>query len=204
MASARLPRRVTRLARRAIPGALEPEEAQPDLPPAIEAAMQTLRRWQFQRWCETRPRELRLGARVRIVGHRGRLRVGENVHLATGVRLALCNPSAVIEIGDRVLINWNTKLVAMQRISIGAGSAISWNVSIMDTDLHLIDESEPNAPVEIEERVLVCAHAVILKGVRVGEGAVVAAGSVVTRDVAPRTLVAGAPATVQRENISWR
>ena len=44
----------------------------------------------------------------------------------------------------------------------------------------------------------------VLPGVHIGEGAVIAAGSVVNKDVAPYSLVAGIPATVKKENIIWR
>lgn len=135
-----------------------------------------------------------------MFGGRGRLRVGERVQLETGVRLVLCNPGAVIDIGDRVLISWDTKIVAMQRISIGSGSAISWNVSIMDCDFHVIDETEPTVPVEVGECVLICAHTIVL----IGDGAVVGAGSIVVDDVPSRALVAGLPATVRRRNVTWR
>jgi 2,3,4,5-tetrahydropyridine-2-carboxylate N-succinyltransferase len=50
-------------------------------------------------------------------------------------------------------------------------------------------------PVIIEDDVLVGANAVVLEGVRVGQGAVVAAGAIVTKDVEPDTVVAGSPAT---------
>ncbi|HRX27073.1 MAG TPA: DapH/DapD/GlmU-related protein, partial [Aminivibrio sp.] len=49
------------------------------------------------------------------------------------------------------------------------------------------------------DRVLVGANAVILEGVRVGAGAVVAAGAMVTKDVPPRTVVAGSPARVVKD-----
>jgi acetyltransferase-like isoleucine patch superfamily enzyme len=69
----------------------------------------------------------------------------------------------------------------------------------MDTDQHEL----PGAglvvrPVAIEDRVWIGARAIILKGVTVGHDAVVAAGSVVTRDVPPRTVAAGVPARVVR------
>lgn len=54
-------------------------------------------------------------------------------------------------------------------------------------------------PVVIEDDVLIGANAVILEGVRVGKGAVVAAGAVVTQDVPPHTVVAGIPAKVIKE-----
>jgi acetyltransferase-like isoleucine patch superfamily enzyme len=52
------------------------------------------------------------------------------------------------------------------------------------------------APVIIDDDVWIGAHCVILPGVHVGQGAVIGAGAVVTRDVPPRSIVAGVPATV--------
>lgn len=65
-----------------------------------------------------------------------------------------------------------------------------------------VDEAthEPGLPAELGSDVLLSANALILSGVRVGHGAVVGAGAVVTRDVSPYAIVAGAPAEV----ISWR
>jgi acetyltransferase-like isoleucine patch superfamily enzyme len=152
-----------------------------------------------------RPLKLVLHDGVRVHRHfgGGTLRVGDNVQIFRGVLLLLGLPQAEIELADRVFINYDTKLMAARRIYIGPGSSISWNVSIMDSDFHQIDgEGEP-APVHIGEHVLIGAHAVILKGVRIGDGAVVAAGSLVNSDVPPGALVAGSPATVRRENVTW-
>lgn len=113
-------------------------------------------------------------------------------------------PSTVIELGEGVFVNWDTRIIAQERISVGARCAISWNVLMLDSDWHSIDGRPHCAPIEIGEHVLVGAQAVILKGVHVGDGAVIAAGSVVNRDVPARTLVAGSPAIVRRENVSWR
>jgi len=74
-------------------------------------------------------------------------------------------------------------------------------VLITDNDAHPIEPEDRNdasktliAPVVIEDLVFVGARAIILKGVRIGYGSVVAAGSVVSRDVPARTVVAGNPA----------
>ena len=60
-----------------------------------------------------------------------------------------------------------------------------------------------DAPVTIGDRVWIGCRATVLKGVTIGDGAVVAACSVVTRDVPPRALVAGNPARVVREDVTW-
>ena len=80
------------------------------------------------------------------------------------------------------------------------------NVTIMDSDFHHI-ESENHVmtkPVTIRDNVWIGNGATILKGVTIGEGSVIAAKSVVTRDVPPHTIVAGNPAKVIKEDISWR
>jgi acetyltransferase-like isoleucine patch superfamily enzyme len=78
----------------------------------------------------------------------------------------------------------------------------------MDSDWHGLatgDEKpkETIKEVVIEDHCWIGANAVILKGVTVGEGAVVAANSVVTKDVEPRTMVAGNPAQVVKRNVVW-
>lgn len=159
----------------------------------------------FEAECETRPRNLDVQDGVRVHRHfgGGTLRVGDGVQIWRGVLLLLQQPEAVIELGDSVFINFDTKLVAAERISIGPRCSISWNVSIIDSDFHVIDGQQAVRPVTIGEHVLIGAQAIILKGVTIGNGAVVAAGSVVSRDVPPGTLVAGNPATVRRENVTW-
>ena len=75
----------------------------------------------------------------------------------------------------------------------------------MDRDYHSTGQgTEILKPVAIGNNVWIGCKAIILKGVTIGEGAVVAAGSVVTKDVAPFTLVAGNPARVIREVKGWR
>ena len=72
---------------------------------------------------------------------------------------------------------------------------------IMDCDFHRVEDKAwdtTGVPIIIEDRVWISNRSIVLKGVRIGHDAVVAAGSVVTRDVPPRTVVAGVPARVVR------
>lgn len=103
-------------------------------------------------------------------------------------------------------INSDTKIRCFQSIIIGNGVKISHNVTIMDGDGHTIECEGyiSQKPVVIENHVWIGTKATILKGVTIGEGAIVAAGAVVTKDVPPHSLVAGNPARVIRQNVSWR
>jgi acetyltransferase-like isoleucine patch superfamily enzyme len=133
------------------------------------------------------------------------LTLGDNVELRNNVLLYLHQPQASIAIGEGCLVNYDTKILASCEVVIGAGTLISWNVTITDSDFHLIDAAvTPEAPVRIGARVWVGAGAIILKGVEIGDGAVIAAGAVVTTDVPAKALVAGVPARLMREGVSWR
>ncbi|HAX73333.1 MAG TPA: 2,3,4,5-tetrahydropyridine-2,6-dicarboxylate N-acetyltransferase [Firmicutes bacterium] len=98
---------------------------------------------------------------------------------------ATINLGAVI--GDETMIDMNVvvggRAIVGRRCHIGAGAVLAGVI-----------EPASMKPVTIEDDVLIGANAVILEGVTVGEGAVVAAGAIVTKDVAPHTVVAGIPA----------
>src|SRR5690606_19030028 len=98
--------------------------------------------------------------------------------------------------------------IAATAIAIGQGCLISWGVTMMDHDAHDIEVDgvviNPQAPIRIEDDVWIGANATILKGVTIGQGAIVAGGSVVTKDVAPRNVVGGNPAKVIRSGVDWR
>jgi len=75
-------------------------------------------------------------------------------------------------------------------------------VTVLDCDYHGVDDRDGGgkcAPVIIEDDVWLGTRAIVLRGVRIGTGSVVAAGAVVTKDVAPHTLVGGVPARALRK-----
>jgi acetyltransferase-like isoleucine patch superfamily enzyme len=166
-----------------------------------------LRVARFAAHCDNSPKRLLvLGwPRIRRPHPNGRLIVGDRCAIGWRTHFDLHGPDAVIEIGAGTLINFSTSIHAAKRVTIGPGCAISWRVSIMDTDFHEIaGAGGRDAEVTIGEHVLICSHALVLKGVTIGDGAVVAAGAVVRDDVPPRALVAGVPARVVREGVEWR
>jgi acetyltransferase-like isoleucine patch superfamily enzyme len=163
-----------------------------------------LRRWNFSRQCEQSPRRLRLVGSPRLHRSDGtRLLVGDDVIISGGVVLYLAYPGATIQIGNGAIVNFDTKLMAAHRITIGDGTFISWDVTIMDTDFHTLVGARPDGPVTIGDRVWIGAKATIAKGVTIGDGAVVAAGSLVLDDVPAGSLVMGTPAKVVRRDVSW-
>ncbi|GAB6462948.1 hypothetical protein bcgnr5376_14870 [Bacillus cereus] len=91
-----------------------------------------------------------------------------------------------------------------EKVEIGKDCAISWDVTITDTDYHSINNRYDTSPVKIGNNVWIGCNATILKGVCIADGAVIAANSVVTRDVPPNCLVAGVPGEVVKEGIKWR
>ena len=107
-----------------------------------------------------------------------------------------------LEIGNNVFINYGTSIVASNLVRLGNDCLIGTHVMVMDTDFHRVEDKAWDTtgyPIIIEDRVWLGNRSMVLKGVRIGHDSVVAAGSVVTRDVPPRTLVAGVPARTIRE-----
>jgi acetyltransferase-like isoleucine patch superfamily enzyme len=82
---------------------------------------------------------------------------------------------------------------------------IAENVVIRDSDNHQIlgNNCRMTQPIIIGNHVWVGMNATILKGVTIGDGAIIAAGSIVTKDVKANTLVGGVPARILKENVEW-
>lgn len=123
-----------------------------------------------------------------------RLHTGFHVAVNAGATLRLCSGYA----------NTGVSIDCFERITIGRDVAIAKGVVIRDCDSHAIDGARDRAPIAIGDHVWLGTGAIVLKGVTIGDGAVVAAGAVVTRDVPPGCVVAGVPARVVREGVTWR
>lgn len=102
--------------------------------------------------------------------------------------------------------NSNIKIRCHERIEIGEDVAISHDVTIMDSDAHegLWEGYEKTKPIKIGNHVWIGTRVTILKGVTIGDNAIIAAGSVVTKNVPNNTIVAGVPAKVIKININWK
>ena len=127
-----------------------------------------------------------------------------------------CASRGEISIGAHTWIGGNTIIRSAQKVTIGDYCLIADNVTIQDNNTHPLDCQQRRkylekglrdwdidcwydseiAPVAIANNVWIGMNSIILKGVSIGEGAVVGAGSVVTKDVAAYSVVAGNPAQV--------
>lgn len=156
----------------------------------------------------------RLILNANMVKNNGRttiLRMDENSELVVGKFSVfyggdiICFKNSKLKIGSG-FVNSNVKIRCTESIEIGEDVAISHNVTIMDSDAHelIIDGYKKTKPVHIGNHVWIGSGAMILKGVRIGDGAVVAAGSIVTKNVPNNSLVAGVPAKIIKEDITWK
>jgi acetyltransferase-like isoleucine patch superfamily enzyme len=152
----------------------------------------------FKRFRSRQPGALRIGANCTMDG----------VHFAVGAE-------GSIRIGDYCYFT-NAVLLCELDLRVGRYVVVGWNATIADTDFHPIEPAERIAdavacsplgkgrrrpevvrrPVVIEDDVWIGPNATILKGVCIGAGAFIEAGSLVTRDVPARARVIGNPAQV--------
>ncbi len=141
---------------------------------------------------------MRIKGRIRILRQRARIEAGRCI-IWPGVKFdmegPLDGPPARLVIGDRVTIGDRTEIHVGKQVIIGDRVRISWDVVILDRNYHGFGgEAEKMADVVIEEDAWIGCRVVILPGVTIGRGAIVAAGAVVTRDVPPFHIVGGNPA----------
>ena len=150
-------------------------------------------------WCDVNPFPalLSMRAQSRLIVH-GSFSIYSNADISV-------NEGATLEIGGG-FVNHGARIHCFNSIKIGKWVYIGDDVAIRDSDGHEVIGSDipVSMPIVIEDHCWIGAKVTLLKGVTIGEGSVVAAGSVVTQDVPPHTLVAGVPARVVKENVSWR
>ena len=149
-----------------------------------------------------------VGARPRVWGsvrvdNRGTISIGPRIRIRAvpwACEIA-AGDGALLEIGESTFINAGVSISASRHVRIGDACEIGPGVLIMDNDFHRAGDltlRPPSRPVRIGNRVWIGARAIVLKGVTVGDDAIIAAGSVVTSDVPAHSVVGGVPAHVIR------
>jgi acetyltransferase-like isoleucine patch superfamily enzyme len=134
------------------------------------------------------------GATIELRPH-STLQINGFVQLLRGSRIGV-NWSAEVTVNDGTYLNEGALIECDERISIGANCALSRNTAVMDTDSHRIIRpgSRRSSPVVVGDRCWLGHGAVVLKGVTLKEGCVVAAGAIVTGSHEPAQLLIGIPA----------
>lgn len=152
----------------------------------------------------------RLGSRVRVWGspvvhNSGKLLIGDRVRVASTIhRVELAvGEGGCLDIGKNVYINNGCSIAAMLSVVIGDDCSIGSHCTVMDNDFHCLEPERRNefpasAPIVLESNVWLGVRVIVLRGVTIGAGSVIAAGSVVVKDIPPRSLAAGVPAKVVR------
>lgn len=146
------------------------------------------------------------------------LTVGDGSVVNATVNMGNC----CVKIGDRVMVNDGTTFYAVNGITIGDDVMISWGCTLIDNNSHSLISSDrvkelavakekyengtigddtdwsvvKNAPIVIKNKAWIGFNSIIMKGVTIGEGAVIAAGSVVTKDIPDYAVAGGNPAKV--------
>jgi acetyltransferase-like isoleucine patch superfamily enzyme len=100
-----------------------------------------------------------------------------------------------------------TTVTCFDHIVFHEGSGTSWYCNVLDTNGHVVvvdgDPKPATAPIVFRPKALIGSFVTVLPGVTIGEGSLVAAGSVVTKDVPPHSLAGGNPAKVLSEDVTW-
>jgi acetyltransferase-like isoleucine patch superfamily enzyme len=146
-----------------------------------------------------------------VLGY-GTVKVGDKVRFSGNITLIVsykANPNPTITIGNDVYLGFGTMFACADRITVGNRVLMAHGVQIYDNNTHPLDpeararnlpvEKENVAPVVIEDDAWIGGNAVILRGVTIGRGSVVAIHSVVTRSVPPMSVAAGNPAVVVKQ-----
>lgn len=128
------------------------------------------------------------------------IKIGNDVVVKEGVRICSCNKNALISIGDNTTIGYHTFIFSSAGIRIGSDCLIAPFVYIVDSnhtvkrDMKINEQPNTSSPIEIGNDIWIASNVTILKGVKIGNGAVIAANSVVNQDIPDYHIYGGSPA----------
>lgn len=148
-------------------------------------------------------------------GEATKIKIGAGTHI-TGIIQVFKNCGRVT-IGDNCFLGDYSRIISAENVQIGHRVQIAHMCSIMDNDVHSMDPDKrhkeylsnvsngqidlfgiPKKEIIIEDDVWIASHCIIMKGVKIGRGAIIGAGSVVTKNIPPSVIVHGNPAKIIR------
>lgn len=156
----------------------------------------------FKRFRGRRPDALVIGAHCTMdavhfaVGPQGRLKIGDYCYFSSAVLLC----ELELQIGNYVVIGWNTTIADSDFHPLDPAQRIADAIALSPASHGRARPRVEALAVAIEDDVWIGPAATILKGLRIGSGAVIEPGTMVTRDVPPRAVVGGNPARVRGES----
>jgi acetyltransferase-like isoleucine patch superfamily enzyme len=163
----------------------------------------------FKAYCTKYGRNLHTGCYLHWIGGKGDIIIGDNVTLDGKSSIAFAarfSDHPTLQIGDNTGIGHGCSFTIGKLISIGRNCNLSGDITIMDSNAHDTDPAarmarkpprpEDVRPVIIRDDVWIGRQCIIFPGVKIGEGSVISAGSVVRTHVPPYSVVAGNPAKV--------
>lgn len=168
----------------------------------------------FRYRCEHVGKNLTLTGGLPYISSGLKIRIGDDciIYAPSNFELVDVNNRGILNIGNNTMIGHRNVISVASRIDIGNYVTFSPEIRVRDNDGHHFDpvkrrknigiEKENIKPVVIEDDVWIGAFTLINKGVRIGRGAIIGAGSVVTKDIPPLCIAAGNPAKVIKKIVT--
>jgi acetyltransferase-like isoleucine patch superfamily enzyme len=139
-------------------------------------------------------------------GYNSKIKLGKSISIGPGVTI-IAKDGAQLTVGSGTYFTSDMHLEAVKNIVIGSDCAISWGVTIIDSNHHKVipEKSTTNDDdaVTIGNHVWIACNVTVLKGTIIGNNCVVGAGSVVKGVFPDNVLIAGNPAKIIKQNINW-
>ena len=125
---------------------------------------------------------------IRILSRKGKISFGRRINIRPNVEIT-ADANGFISIGNDVFINRNCLIVSRGYICIEDGVTIGPNTSVYDHNHKINNKKESVGAIIIKKGTWIGANVVILKDVTIGPNAIIAAGSIISKDVPPNTLI---------------
>jgi acetyltransferase-like isoleucine patch superfamily enzyme len=161
----------------------------------------------FKAYCKKYGRNLRTDCHIHYVQGAGDIVLGDDVRFDGKIGITFAARFAdrpLLQVGDRTQVGHNCEFRIGKKISIGRNCNLSGGIILMDSNGHPCDpelrwagsapDSDDVRPIVINDGVWIGLRCIIFPGVRIGEGSIVSAGSIVRTHVPPYSVVAGNPA----------